>query len=398
MKVEFLNAAKVHKRLARLIRDHEEYHWAVAWATETELSKDAFANRNRFKNVVIGVDFSQTDPAVVDALVGVKNGLVATEFATGTYHPKVYGFRSADEIVAIVGSSNFTRGGLGRNLEGAVQLTGKVGDQALDDILEFVANCRKYGRPATPAYASAYRASWERARKLPRAPRNPVSEHMLRASTNFMDMEWSEYARRVRTGGHHNVAESLDLLMVVRRWFAATSSFADFSVSQRKAVAGIAGQRDKDGPELNRDWGWFGSMRGAGDFANRISENDKALARAVDGIPRSGEVSREQYSRFCDAFTEAFANSTRTGGVATASRLLAMKRPDTFLCISKPNREGAAEAMAFTRKNLSLEDYWEQVVEVIRHSKWFNSPKPDGADGELWEARAAMLDAIFYSP
>ena len=75
-----------------------------------------------------------------------------------------------------------------------------------------------------------------------------------------------------------------------------------------------------------------------------------------------------------------------------------MKRPDTFLCISKPNREGAAEAMAFTRKNLSLEDYWEQVVEVIRHSKWFNSPKPDGADGELWEARAAMLDAIFYSP
>lgn len=138
-------------------------------------------------------------------------------------------------------------------------------------------------------------------------------------------------------------------------------------------------------------------MRGAGDFANRIAENDEALARAVDGIPRSGEVTHDRNERFCKAFAEAFANSDRTGGVATASRLLAMKRPDTFICISKPNRESAAEAMAFSRKNLRLEDYWEQVVEPIRNSQWFNSPKPDGQDGELWEARAAMLDAIFYS-
>ena len=398
MKVEFLEAKKVRKRIKGLLRDYDEYHWAVAWATETEVSESLLANRDRFENVVIGVAFSQTDPGIVDALVGVRNGFVATEFTNGTYHPKIYAFRSGERIVAIVGSANFTGGGLGRNLEGAIQITGKVGDSCLHDILDFVARCREYGRPVTKAYASAYRASWDRARRLPRPERDPVAKFTLRNTTGFLDMEWDEYVRRIHSGGHHDIDKSLELIKIARSWFAATSTFAALPTPQRKAVAGILGEREKEGADLDRDWGWFGSMRGAGDFANRISENDVALARAIDGIPRSGEVTRDRYERFCDAFTEAFANSERTGGVATASRLLAMKRPDTFLCINKPNREGAAKAMAFSRKNLRLEDYWEQVVEPIRHSEWFNSPKPDGQHGELWEARAAMLDAIFYRP
>ena len=398
MESEFLEAREISNRLAMLIQEYDEYHWAIAWATETELSPSIFANRDRFRSVVIGVDFSQTDPGIVEALVGVENGYVATKFTNGTYHPKVYAFKSGKRIAAIVGSANFTGGGLGRNLEGAVQMTGEEGDSPLDDILAFVARCRKYGQPVTSAYASAYRVSWEQARRLPRPERNPVAKPTLRGSAGFIDMDWDRYVQRVRTSRHHDVDKSLELLQIVRRWFAGTSSFAELSTPQRKAVAGILGKRGKDGPDLDRDWGWFGSMRGAGDFANRISKNDEALARAVDGIPRSGEVTRGQYDRFCAAFTDAFAQSKRIGGVATASRLLAMKRPDTFLCICNPNREGAARAMAFSRRDLKLNDYWEQVIEPIRHSKWFNSSKPDGQDGELWEARTAMLDAIFYRP
>lgn len=84
--------------------------------------------------------------------------------------------------------------------------------------------------------------------------------------------------------------------------------------------------------------------------------------------------------------------------VPTASRLLAMKRPDTFICICKPNIGEASRRMAFSRTMLELDDYWEKVIEVIRLSDWYHAQKPDGVDGEIWENRVAMLDAILYRP
>lgn len=75
-----------------------------------------------------------------------------------------------------------------------------------------------------------------------------------------------------------------------------------------------------------------------------------------------------------------------------------MKRPDTFLCVSSPNIIEAANALGFARTTLKLDNYWERVVEPIRLSRWHNADKPPNAEGELWEARAAMLDVLFYRP
>ena len=212
-------------------------------------------------------------------------------------------------------------------------------------------------------------------------------------------MNWVQYVRAVRGSDYHNIDTSLDLLRTAQAWLSAACSFDDLSTPQRKAIAGVIGEQEKSlDDRLNRDWGWFGSMRGAGDFKNRISENDRFLAQAVDSIPQKGEIRREHFDRFVRLFSQAFKNSHRVGGVATASRLLAMKRPDVFLCISKPNISAAAKKMGFAKSTLSLENYWDRVVENIRASHWYNTDKPEGQDGQLWECRAAMLDAIFYQP
>lgn len=398
MKVEFLGAQGVRQRLARLIEAHDEFHWAVAWGTQCALADQLFANRAKFRNVTFGVAFSQTDPKIVDALVGVANGYVATQFAGGTYHPKVYAFRSGSQVAAIVGSANFTQGGLGNNLEAAVVLTGSMNDPALAEVLSFAEQSAKFGQAVTATYADAYRASFKRARNMPRPPRDPVKAAIVIRAGEVLNMSWETYVRRVRSSSHHDVAKSLDLLSIARRWFASEQSFAQFSAPQRKAIAGILGEYQKIGPDLDRDWGWFGSMRGMGDFANRIEENDESLAEALDRIPRSGEVTRAQYDQFCALFRQAFAHSTRTGGVPTATRLLTMKRPETFLCICKPNIVAASEAFGFARTTLDLNNYWERVVEPMRLSSWYNSEKPKGRNGELWESRAAMLDVLFYRP
>ena len=75
-----------------------------------------------------------------------------------------------------------------------------------------------------------------------------------------------------------------------------------------------------------------------------------------------------------------------------------MKHPDTFICICNPNQTEASMRMGFARTTLTLDDYWDKVVEVVRLAEWLNADKPDGSAGELSESRVAMLDAILYHP
>ena len=131
MEVEFLSASGVRGRLKRFIEEYDEFHWAVAWGAYTPLAELLFAHRSKFRNVTFGVAFSHTDPEIVDALVGLPNAYVATQFSDGTYHPKVYGFRCGKRAAAIIGSANFTRGGLGKNHEAALLITGTATDPAL---------------------------------------------------------------------------------------------------------------------------------------------------------------------------------------------------------------------------------------------------------------------------
>lgn len=402
MKVSFLSGAAVDQAIDRLISAHEEFHWAVAWGAHTQISKNLINSADKFRNVTFGISFCQTDPDLIDALIGVPNSYVATKFTGGTYHPKVYCFRSGDRVSAIVGSANFTRGGLGKNLEAAVELTGDIHDRALTDLLKFTQRSANLGECVTRELADRYRLNCKRVAQMPKAPRDPLAVatglSSNAAASRLLAMSWDDYARSVRSAKHHDVDASLELLRIAQTWLASESSFRKLVPPQRKALAGVIGKRDKTDTELDRDWGWFGSMRGMGDFANRIKENDSYLARAIDSIPQKGEVTRDHYERFAVLFVKAFQNSHRTGKVPTASRLLAMKRPDVFLCISKPNVEQAASSMGFAKSTLDLENYWDRVVEVIRSADWYNIQKPDGPDGELWEGRAAMLDAILYRP
>lgn len=400
MEVAFLNAAAASRAISRLTASYDELHWAVAWGSHTPLAELLIRYANKFRNVTFGIAFSQTDPDLVEALVGMDNCYVATKFSRGTYHPKVYCFRSGERIAAVVGSANFTRGGLGNNLEAAVELSGTIHDPALADLLEFTKLSASYGEPVTQLLADRYRLTCKRAARLPKAPRDPLASTASLSSkaisSRLLAMGWDQYSLAVRGARHHDVDRSLELLRITQTWLASVRSFANLQPPHRKALAGVIGNKEKVGPELDRDWGWFGSMSGMGDFANRIKENDTYLARAVDSIPQKGEVTNEHFDRFAGLFVQAFRNSQRVGGVPTASRLLAMKRPDVFLCISEPNLNQAAEEMGFAKSTLRLDNYWDRVVEPIRSADWYNVEKPEGADGELWEGRAAMLDAVLY--
>lgn len=151
--------------------------------------------------------------------------------------------------------------------------------------------------------------------------------------------------------------------------FRSKPSFAQMSREERQAIAGTYRVTKK--ALGNLPWCYFGSMLGHGDFQNLVNETPRWLSNALDSIPLSGEIQRRDYDSFVKLFQRAFRDKAHKGQVATASRLLAMKRPDVFACISSANRIGLCNAFGVALTTVSLTNYGEQIVVPIQLSPWW---------------------------
>ena len=119
----------------------------------------------------------------------------------------------------------------------------------------------------------------------------------------------------------------------------------------------------------------------------------------MQNIPLDGDVSEAQFDAFARHFDLAFVGKAHKGGVATASRLLAMKRPDVFVGLNDANRAGISQAFGTAPTTLKLNNYWERVIIPMQNSPWWLRPRPRAAlTGRIWDNRAALIDSIYYNP
>ena len=174
-------------------------------------------------------------------------------------------------------------------------------------------------------------------------------------------MSWSDYVKAVHKNDHHNVKGRADVLAAARQHFAENLSFASIPLEVRKGIAGFINSE-------KIEWKWFGSMQGAGYFKEKINDNDAGISAAIDTIPVSGEVKKEDYDEYVEQFKKAFMkNGEEIGhGVATASRLLAMKRPDYFVCFNSANAKGLRQDFGLKPFGThGYERYWTEIIERI---------------------------------
>lgn len=401
MDTTFLETDEIARKLGLLMRDYEEFYWAVAWGSNGPMADRLLQNPDRIVRVVFGTHFCQTDPNLLQRLEPYPAARVMPQSGNGTFHPKVFCFRRGTELAAIIGSANFTRAAADRNAEAAVLLEGSEGDEPLDSALEYVLARWNEAEEISPEFVAAYRRRYNATRAaraklkapphLRRRPRRGVAQQPLH---DILEMAWPEYEQTVRGAADaHGVDGRLALLETAQRLLAERRQFASLSHDQRRAIAGIAGRTEVEGID---DWGWFGSMWGFGDLKNRVKENDQHLSAALEAIPKYGEVTREDFDRFCGEYVRAFEAMTRTGDVASASRFLAMKRPDYFVCVDTKNRKRMARDIGFVPTTLDFAKYWETVIEPIMEAPWWGIARPRGDSGRLWDGRVAMLDAIYY--
>jgi hypothetical protein len=208
-------------------------------------------------------------------------------------------------------------------------------------------------------------------------------------SVDLESLSWPDFFARVRAEehppGHPLMQERLQVLREMRQLFGQTVRFCDLDYPGRRKIAGLF-------RSANPNFLLFGSMQWVGLFKQAIRDNNEQISLALDEIPVDGDIAQDHYQRFTDRFLKAFKRS----GMALASRLLAMKRPDTFVCVNNQNREGLARAFRVSPCR-DAAGYWE-LIEKVRVSAWWKVPQPAAGDErEVWSARSAFLDALFYT-
>jgi hypothetical protein len=181
-----------------------------------------------------------------------------------------------------------------------------------------------------------------------------------------------------------------------RKLLEGVDSFSKLATKERKAIAGTLGQSER-GPE-SPDWGTFGWMGGFGVFQNLIINNSPEISEALDCIPPTGAVTGDDYDKFVQEFRKAFEGRFRKGGISSASRLLAMKRPDYFVCIDTANNKRLSAHFGLAASAVKLENYWAELIERVKLSRWWRAPRPRGVDRPIWDGRSAFLDALFFDP
>lgn len=382
---------ELQRELLRCMKNHEKISFAVAWATTgTKVYEALVERRDAIHHGVIGTHFYQTAPDVLDDFVGDDRVRFVLQ-PSGVFHPKIFLFRSGRCWDAFVGSANLTRGALGPNAEVVMHVTHEDGaDHMRSDVQDTIKRFRSDGKKASPEIAEAYREAHERMKKL----RDRLSGGYGSAKSKsplqseVMSMSWRQFYAAVREPGDGYLRDRIRLLADARDAFRTHASFAAMHVDTRAMIAGLPnGRTDKQG--------YFGSMKGDGVFHGAIKGDTPGISAALDRIPLEGPVRREDYEAFVGEFEQALLDGRRRPGVA--SRLLAMKRPDTFVCLSKRNRAGLADDFGISASGIDFDVYWDSVVGRIGDSRWWSASPPGGGD-ELatWQGRAAMLDAIFY--
>jgi HKD family nuclease len=386
--------AALGQALTKCIEDHQNISFAVAWATGgTKVYETLKARRKSIRSGVIGTHFYQTAPEVLEDFV--DDGAVRFVLQpSGVFHPKVFLFRTGRRWDAFVGSANLTKGALSRNSEAMLHVSDADPDATAvrDDLDEAIRRYRSIGKKATAEDAEIYRASHERMRT---ARERLSGRYGSTASTSPLDsavmrMSWGQYLSAVREPGKEDLTNRITLLNAVRAAFSDGLKFADMDVDTRAMIAGLPN-------ELTKNQGYFGSMKGDGYFHTAVKKAPDGISAAMDRIPLTGPVTRDHYDQFVELLDPAIEGERKRPGIA--SRLLAMKRPDLFVCISRRNKAGLAADFGIPASRIDYDLYWTGITGRIWDARWWSQKAPAGGrELAVWRGRAAMLDAIFYQP
>lgn len=371
-----------------------EIRLAYAWASSGEGTADHWKllPLKKIRQAVLGIHFGQTEPLVLYELrdLGVLRVVPDTG---GVFHPKLLVVCKGNDARVIVGSSNLTLGGFAGNTEVNVLLSGSLTDAPIKKLVGFVSEQWKHPRAFEPdeGWLERYEAVYASRPSPPKMP-DPKAPKGVKVASDLA-IGWPEYVHLIGQQEQRSLANGwvihvfdnpdgsyLQEVEACQAAFDAQPLFEEMGLEDRKFVAGWGGSA-----------GYFGRMRGAGNFKNLTAQHADVIGRYLDGVPLHAPVTLPLAQTYLEGIM-----SIRGVAFGTATRLLCMKRPDRFLPANGPCMDRIEEV--FGERPNTLKRYLNVIKEIWSYP-WSKAPTPDDpTEQRLWRARVALLDAIFYEP
>ena len=402
--MKILNSSQTATKLVHLINLHSNVSFAVAWATSGKDNPvfDALREgRKKIRKSVVGTSYYITDPRLLEWCMQKASHIRCVKTDTPMFHPKIYILWSPDRWDLLIGSANLTGGGMKRNTELMLHMSSN------DCSTELFCNARKeitrywnQSNVITRAWLNQYRKKHrvhaEKKRKIETPSQCDVK------IPGLLQLSWSEFYSSVQSQGETSELKNrLNLLRFAQKKFIDYDSFSELSESDRRSLTATVRQGQGESAQLNLEIGWFGFQTGYGGYRKAIDENNTCLSNALSFIPfsQSQDVQKSNFLRCVEEYKKAFDG--KKYGLSLLTRLLALKRPDVFVPWNNGNHKKLRTALVLkpTLNTRDFERYWGEVIERIRDAPWHCSHRPDGRmQGEIWDARVAMLDVLFYDP
>lgn len=398
----------------------ERLSFASAWASPIVGLSEKLLDA-KIKLGVVGIHFYQTDPRFIERFIDDDRVKFIMQ-TSGTFHPKMYLFEKGKEWRMIVGSANFTNAAFSKNSEVGVIMTdaddsdGSVLIKAKNILVTYRKGAESFDIKKFESYKATWKHQQEKLQSLSGRygksdsdlpGRNFKKEPKPIFLSRCLELSWKEYFNRVlkEDGEDHNYEKRKPVLSLMKSIFSRKYDdgtfvpFSDYSLEERKMIAGLPiDVALSNGVKI--DCGLFGSMRGNGLFAHYIAASERTVvSKALDYIPREGFIEYKHYKKFAHEI-----QSLDKVVLGSATRLLAMKRPDTFVCYDGKNAKQLSRD--FENSNLltmkasteeRFELYWSEIICRIRDSAWWNAPVPLAREERfVWRNRVAFLDSLFY--
>lgn len=390
-------ATELEKEFRRLTKQYDHFYWATAWASSgSKLFNDLLTNKGKIEKIVVGIHFYQTHPDFIEAFLNDKKVRFIQQ-PEGTFHPKLYLFTdNANNWELIIGSANFTTEAFSRNTEASLLITHNDSDSEdiYDNAINLVVQTFSVGKSFNKTDLEKYRTTWKNHRQKIKSLSGQYGNKKRKTKpiheVPMMSRSWDDFMNEVRSETSDGINKRLRVIEIAKNLFGRVDHFNELTEDERKFIAGIPNKLDIDGAEK---WAYFGSMKGAGIFKNKIKENDRNISKALDQIPLSGQITKKHYENYIKYFKKTFTGNY----IATATRLLCMKRPDIFVCFDSKNRSALCKDFGIIQSEMDYDRYWDDIVERIYDSDWWQNPNPkNNTEEKVNEARAAFLDSLYY--
>lgn len=380
-----ISSKSLQEAFLTCMNKYDKFYCSVAWAGNPDklpIGKQIIKNHEQIAKVIVGLHFYQTHPDFIERFRDHK-GVRFIKETDGVFHDKIYMFvTSPKKWAAIVGSSNLTKGGFAKNSECNVWFSNNDDNDGImyKSLIRHIESNWDKASYFDAMDLDNYRESYNQQqtcrdmlKKITRLSKRTTT------GTNLLSMTWSNYCDKLKS--RNDLSQRLNVLNIARALFGASRSFYDLDEFDRKRISGY---RLKEA----EDWRFFGSVSKGEILSEMI---DERIGKAIDCIPLEGEVSKTQYDKYVQLFCDG---GKWKDPIGSATRLLAMKRPDVFLCVNGGNKPGLAKGLGIPQSQIALDNYWDKIILPIQGAAWYNEDPQNAKQEIIFRNRVALLDSI----